>query len=413
MERGVALTTFTPSRPRRVLAVLACAPGILAAAFVLATLVLLALDGHPEGLLAAAAGAVIPVVLWGAWRLTQFVPSIRSITGSRLAGDDVTAPMTGQQPEREATIGPAGTGETQQSARLSTEPRETKAVEAAQAGDLVEAVHRFNAENAQHEALWTRVQHSSIEVRSAIRDADRAAAEAQAARLAHRVIQAENPGRRAPRPRQLALAGITVALDAVGCYFAAQALGNGQLQTVGWTALFLAVLVGGQLALDHYGNRHLRLWRALAVGLSGFVAGLGVLRYSFLISVGVDSLLAALVGAALFTAAIAVFVAAGYWSLRRAETSAASRARRRARRAAKEAAATREQADRRLRQRDRLVDAYIVRIKAGLLQSIPASRLPQAEAALRALLSGEPTAGATHPWLRPDQESKRGPADTG
>jgi len=63
------LSAFTPSRPWRLLALLACMPGILAALFVLATLALLAADGHPEGLLAAAVGAAIPVVLWVVWRL--------------------------------------------------------------------------------------------------------------------------------------------------------------------------------------------------------------------------------------------------------------------------------------------------------------------------------------------------------
>ena len=60
-----------PSRSRRIGAILACALGIAAASFVLATLVLLAVDGHPEGLLAAAAGGAVPVVLWRAWRLIQ------------------------------------------------------------------------------------------------------------------------------------------------------------------------------------------------------------------------------------------------------------------------------------------------------------------------------------------------------
>lgn len=58
------MSTFTPSRPGRLLAILACVSGILAASFVLATLVLLTVDGHPEGLLAAAVGAAVPVVLW-------------------------------------------------------------------------------------------------------------------------------------------------------------------------------------------------------------------------------------------------------------------------------------------------------------------------------------------------------------
>ena len=48
--------------------------------------------------------------------------------------------------------------------------------------------------------------------------------------------------RRASRPRQLLLALVTVALDGVACFFAAQALGGAQSGTLVWTALFLAVL---------------------------------------------------------------------------------------------------------------------------------------------------------------------------
>ena len=76
---GVALSTFTASRPRRLLSILAFAPGILAAAAVLATLVLLTVDGHPEGLLAAAFGATVPVVLWWARRLLERMRSVREL----------------------------------------------------------------------------------------------------------------------------------------------------------------------------------------------------------------------------------------------------------------------------------------------------------------------------------------------
>jgi hypothetical protein len=250
-------------------------------------------------------------------------------------------------------------------------------------------IRDFNAQSPQHEDLWTRVLHSVDAVREALKEAHQAQAAANDARLAHAAIQAEHPQRRAARPRQLVIAGLTVLLDAVACNFAAQALGNDQLQTGAWTALFLAVLAGGELALDHYQDRSRRVWRALGAGLAGFVVGLGVLRYSYLITVGADSPLAALVGAVLFTAATGVFVAAGYWALRRAETPRAGRARRQARRARKEARAARERLARRVRDRDRLVNAYVVRLKACLLQGYPASQLPGIEAALREHLTGK------------------------
>jgi hypothetical protein len=250
-------------------------------------------------------------------------------------------------------------------------------------------IKNFNAQNRQHEDLWTRVLHAVDAVRDANEDRRDAEALANQMRLAYAAIQAEDPKRRAPRTRQLAIVGLTVMLDAVACNFAAQALGNDQLQTDAWTALFLAVLAGGEVALDHYRDRNRRVWRAVATGLAGFVAGLGVLRYSYLITVGADSPLAALVGAALFTVATGVFVAAGYWALQRAETSRTARARRQARRAEKEARASREQMARRLRDRDRLVDAYVVRLKACLLQGYPAIQVSLIEAALREHLIGK------------------------
>jgi hypothetical protein len=259
-------------------------------------------------------------------------------------------------------------------------------------GELPEVgrlIGMFNAQNQQHEDLWTRVLHSVDAVLDAIKDKREAEALVNQIRLAHAAIQAENPDRRAPRNRQLAIAGLTVILDGVACNFAAQALGNDQLQTAAWTGLFLAVLAGGEIALDHYKDRNRRVWRAVATGLAGFVGGLGVLRYSYLITVGADSPLAALVGAALFTAATGVFVAAGYWALRRAETSRAARARRQALRAEKAARICRERLARRRRDRNRLVDAYVVRLKACLLQGYPATQLTLIDAALREHLIGK------------------------
>lgn len=82
---------------------LAFAPGILAALAVLATLVLLTVDGHPEGLLAAACGALVPVMLWYARRLFQFARAVRvprptpeaELTISPVPTSDVKWPPTG------------------------------------------------------------------------------------------------------------------------------------------------------------------------------------------------------------------------------------------------------------------------------------------------------------------------------
>jgi hypothetical protein len=65
------LSAFVPSRRGHLLALLAYGLGLLAVVVVLVTLFLVAVDGHPEGLLAAGAGAAVPPALLGGWRLRQ------------------------------------------------------------------------------------------------------------------------------------------------------------------------------------------------------------------------------------------------------------------------------------------------------------------------------------------------------
>jgi hypothetical protein len=93
------LSTLTPSqpRPRRLLAMLAIALGVLAAALILATLVLVAVDGHPEGLLAAAVCATVPAMLWGTRRLLELVRSARASRPSRMARLEIKLEPTSAQ----------------------------------------------------------------------------------------------------------------------------------------------------------------------------------------------------------------------------------------------------------------------------------------------------------------------------
>jgi len=185
MEGVVALSIFTPSRPRSRLALLACVPGIIAGVLVFATLVLLAVDGHPEGLLAAAAGAVVPVVLCGAWRLVPLAPSIRLAAGSPLAGDDVAAPESEYQPDLEAMPNPTGTRETPESGT-------TKATEPPDFYRVVETVDRLNARDGRLRDLWTAAQHSSSAARLAMDDASRAMRAAEETDDAYGAILNEN-----------------------------------------------------------------------------------------------------------------------------------------------------------------------------------------------------------------------------
>lgn len=89
------------------------------------------------------------------------------------------------------------------------------------------------------------------------------------------VWYAQHPRRPAPLARQMAIALVTVALDGMACYLAAHALGESQGATMAWTGLFLAVLAGGQVALDFYRERGERAWRALAIFVRLVVTLLG------------------------------------------------------------------------------------------------------------------------------------------
>jgi hypothetical protein len=256
-------------------------------------------------------------------------------------------------------------------------------------GDVAGFVRDFNASNQAHEDLWTRVHQAGDAFRRSVRERAAARVQARQARDFHLAVQAEYPHRRAPLLRQVLIAAFTVALDAVACWFAAQALDEGQTETLLWTVLFLAVLACGEVALDYYSERSHRAWRLLAGSLLVFVTGLGVLRFLYLATVGGTGPVAALVGAALFTGATLGFLVIGYRALRAAEMFPAWQARRRSRQAEREAAAASRRVARMLRERDRLIDAYISRIRVGLLRKCSADQLPEWEAALRQHLTGQ------------------------
>lgn len=254
--------------------------------------------------------------------------------------------------------------------------------------DVTGPIRDFNAANQSHQELWAETHQASDQVRrarEALRVTKQDASDKYAAYLA---IQAVYPRRSTPLGRQVALAAGTVAADAVACWFAAQALGDGQLQTLLWTGLFLAILAAGEVALDRCSDRNPKTWRVLAVGLAAFIAGLGVLRFLFLDTVGAVGAAAALVGAALFTVVTAGFVMIGYRALRAAETFRAARARIAARRAHREALAAAARLARRKADRDRLVDAYLSRIRLCLLERYPSSELTRMVTDIRAHLTG-------------------------
>lgn len=218
--------------------------------------------------------------------------------------------------------------------------------------------------------------------------AGRAMSAARQARVAHQAIQAENPRRRGSRPAHLLIALMTVALDGVACYFAAQALNGDQDATLVWTGIFLVCLAGGEFALDYYQDRHRRLWYLLVAFVTAFVGLLGLLRYSYLAAIDVGNPLTAVTGAGLFTAATIGFVFWGYRALRTAETQPTWRARRAARRARAMARAAEEDSARDAKSRDQLADAYLWQVRRIVLRTCPDHFIPALEAAVRAHLTG-------------------------
>jgi hypothetical protein len=254
--------------------------------------------------------------------------------------------------------------------------------------DVAELIRNVNATNNVVEDQCLRTRGAADAAIRSARTSEEAEAVAEAARIAYQTIQAERPRRRSPLPRQVILAAWTIALDGVACYFAAQALDASQDSTLVWTALFLAVLAGGEVALDFYRDRNLRAWQILAFTTSAFVGLLGVLRFWFLATVGTGGLVPAFTGAALFTAATAGFLALGYRALRAAETPQAWRARRAARAARQAARAARAAANRDARERDRLIDAYLSHIRKMVLKTCAIEQQLAVEFAVREYLSG-------------------------
>jgi len=256
--------------------------------------------------------------------------------------------------------------------------------------DIAGVIRQLNESDDTLEDQYLRVREAADHAARSEEAAGHAAAAARQARVAHQAIQAEQR-RHAPLPRQVILALLTVALDALACYFAAQALDGSQGTTLVWTVLFLAVLAGGEVGLDVYQDRNRRAWYALVTFLGAFVLVLGVLRFLYLATIGTGDLLTATAGAALFTAATAGFVFLGYRALRAAETPQAWRARRRARAACRLAQTAREAADRDAAQRDRLIDAYLRQVRRVAVQTCPAEQLLLLEVAARNHLRGEVT----------------------
>ena len=255
--------------------------------------------------------------------------------------------------------------------------------------DVASLIREVNGSNeaAEDQCLRAR-QAADVAARSA-RVAAAAVAAAATAKSRHQIIQDERPRRRAPRSRQIALALVTIAMDGVACYFAAEALNGDRTFTLVWTVLFLAVLAGGEAGLDYYRDRSQRSWRILAGMLGAFLLLLGVLRFWFLATIGSGGLVPAATGAGLFTLVTAGFLFLGYRALRTAETFQASRVRRAARAASKAAQAAIDVAVHDAEEQDRLIDAYLCQVRRMLQRTCPAGQQLDLEVAVRTHLCGK------------------------
>lgn len=251
-----------------------------------------------------------------------------------------------------------------------------------------DVIREVNASNFEIENQYLRTRQAADAADRSEARAAQASSLALDAEVSYQTIQAERPSQRAPLPRQVTAAAGTVVLDGVACYFAAQALNGSQDSTFVWTGLFLVALGGGEAALDFYRDRNERAWRALVVLIAAFITLLGILRFWFLAAISAGSLITALVGAGLFTAATAAFLCLGYRFLRAAETPQAWRARRRACRARRAATNARGAVERDAKERDRFIDAYMVHVRRLIHRSCPVGQHLALETAIRNHLSG-------------------------
>jgi hypothetical protein len=277
--------------------------------------------------------------------------------------------------------------------------------------DAAVLIRDINESNETVEDQCLRARQAADTATRSARAVEESAIAAQKAAVAHSTVQAERPRRRAPLLRQVILALVTVALDGLACYFAAQALDGSQDATLVWTGLFVAVLAGGEVALDFYRDRNERTWHALAVLIGVFVTLLGILRFWFLATIGTGGLVPALAGAGLFTAATAGFLSLGYRALRAAETPQAWRARREARKARQAARAAQAMADRDAKERDRLIDAYLGHVRRVVLKTCPVEQQLAMESAVREHLSGRCSLdeGPARSTIRPIHDHAVGP----
>jgi hypothetical protein len=254
--------------------------------------------------------------------------------------------------------------------------------------DAVTVIRSFNGEHQANEEQYARVRQVSDAARRARADARAEQQKAAGAHAAYLTSQAEHPERRGPLLVMVIAALATLALDGYASYFAAESLGGDQQATLIWTGIFLVILaiLEGGLALT--AERNKKAFRLIAFALALFAIFLALLRFVFFSAVG-GRPISSVIGAALFTGCTILFVWAGFLALRYSETVDIWKARYRDRSAARRAEAADERAARQAARRDRLIDAYLSRIRLSLLQTCTAPQIIATEEAIQAHLIGQ------------------------
>jgi hypothetical protein len=247
---------------------------------------------------------------------------------------------------------------------------------------------RFNEANLANEELYEDARNAGDVARSAHDDAEEAEADAKKARDAWRTAQLVHPERRAWLLPMSLIALALLGLDSWAAYFAAEALGGDQRATLLWAALFLVILGLLEAGLAWSVERSRTIFRMIGLGLGGFAVLLALLRFGFFDAVG-TGLIAAMIGAAAFTACTIMFVVGGFAAVRYAETLTIWQARRHARKAARQTHDAAALARRRTRERDRRVAAYVGRIRPTLLRDFPEAL--DMENKIRAHMIGRPS----------------------
>jgi hypothetical protein len=135
-------------------------------------------------------------------------------------------------------------------------------------------------------------------------------------------------------------------------------------------------------------ERNKRAFRMITLALALFAVFLALLRFVFFAAIG-TGLISSVISAVLFTGCTILFVWAGFLALRHSETVEIWRARCRDRKAARKADDADESAAREAAHRDRLIDAYLSRIRPSLLRTCTGSQITAVENDIRAHMIGE------------------------